>query len=55
MPCLHNLEQALSAYVDGPRLAADTKGPFFRTIGRGTGELTGNWETRGWKVLLDKS
>jgi site-specific recombinase XerD len=40
MPCHHNLEQALSAYVDGARLAADPKGPLFRTIGRGTGELT---------------
>jgi len=40
MPCRHNLEQALSAYVDGARLAADPKGPLFRTIGRGTGELT---------------
>jgi site-specific recombinase XerD len=40
MPCHHNLEQALSAYVDGAALAADPKGPLFRTIGRGTGELT---------------
>jgi len=40
MPCHHNLEQALSAYVDGAGLAADPKGPLFRTIGRGTGELT---------------
>jgi site-specific recombinase XerD len=40
MPCHHNLEQALSAYVDGARLAADPKGPLFRTIGRGTGQLT---------------
>jgi site-specific recombinase XerD len=40
MPCHHNLEQALSAYVDGAGLAADPKGPLFRTIGRGTGQLT---------------
>jgi site-specific recombinase XerD len=40
LPCHHNLEQALSAYVDGAELAADPKGPLFRTIGRGTGELT---------------
>jgi site-specific recombinase XerD len=40
MPCHHNLEQALSVYVDGIGLAADPKGPLFRTIGRGTGELT---------------
>jgi len=40
MPCHHNLEQALAAYVDGAGLAADPKGPLFRTIGRGTGQLT---------------
>jgi len=40
MPCHHNLEQALVAYIDGARLAADPKGPLFRTIGRGTGELS---------------
>lgn len=40
MPCHHNLEQALSAYVDGAGLGADSKGPLFRTIGRGTGPLT---------------
>jgi site-specific recombinase XerD len=41
LPCHHNLEEALSAYVDGAALRADPKGPLFRTIGRGTGELTG--------------
>jgi site-specific recombinase XerD len=40
MPCHHNLEQALAAYINGARLAHDSKGPLFRTIGRGTGELT---------------
>jgi site-specific recombinase XerD len=40
MPCHHNLEQALEAYVDGAGLAGDPKGPLFRTIGRGTGQLT---------------
>jgi site-specific recombinase XerD len=40
MPCHHNLEQALAAYIDGAGLAGDPKGPLFRTIGRGTGELT---------------
>ena len=40
MPCHHNLEQALTAYLDGAGFAADLKGPLFRTIGRGTGELT---------------
>ncbi len=40
MPTHHNLEHALAAYIDGAGLAADPKGPLFRTIGRGTGELT---------------
>ena len=40
MPCHHNLEAYLHAYIDGCGLARDPKGPLFRTIGRGTGELT---------------
>ncbi len=40
MPCHHNLEDYLSAYLDGAGLRGDPKGPLFRTIGRGTGRLT---------------
>jgi site-specific recombinase XerD len=40
MPCHHNLETYLHAYIDGCGLASDPKGPLFRTIGRGTGRLT---------------
>jgi site-specific recombinase XerD len=40
MPCHHNLEEYLSAYVAGAGLDTDPKGPLFRTIGRGTGQLT---------------
>lgn len=40
MPCHHNLEQALAAYIDGAGLAADPKGVLFRTVGRGTNALT---------------
>jgi site-specific recombinase XerD len=40
MPCHHNLEAYLHAYIDGCGLALDPKGPLFRTIGRGTGRLT---------------
>ena len=40
MPCHHNLEAYLHAYLDGTGLADDPKGPLFRTIGRGTGRLT---------------
>ena len=37
MPCHHNLETYLTAYIDGAGLADDSKGPLFRTIGRGKG------------------
>src|SRR5258708_3643593 len=40
MPCHHNLEDYLLAYLDGSGLRDDPKGPLFRTVGRGTGELT---------------
>jgi site-specific recombinase XerD len=40
MPCHHNLETYLSAYIEGAGIAEDPKGPLFRTIGRGTGLLT---------------
>jgi len=40
MPCHHNLEQALAAYIDGAGLTGDPKGYLFRTIGRGTGKFT---------------
>jgi integrase/recombinase XerC len=40
MPCHHNLDEYLTAYLDGAELRGDPKGPLFRTIGRGTGKLT---------------
>jgi site-specific recombinase XerC len=40
MPCHHNLEEYLVAYLDVAGLRGDPKGPLFRTIGRGTGRLT---------------
>lgn len=39
MPCHHNLEIYLHAYIEGACLADDGKGPLFRTIGRGTKRL----------------
>jgi hypothetical protein len=41
MPCHHNLEEYLTAYLDGAGLWDDPKGRLFRTIGRGTNKLTG--------------
>lgn len=40
MPCHHNLEECLTAYIDGCDLREDRKGPLFRTIARGTGRLS---------------
>src|SRR3984893_9959437 len=36
MPCHHNLEEYLIAYLDGGGLRGDPKGPLFRTIRRRT-------------------
>lgn len=40
MPCHHNLDEYLHAYIDGCGLADERKAPLFRTIGRGTGRLS---------------
>ncbi|QEN84742.1 tyrosine-type recombinase/integrase [Labrys sp. KNU-23] len=40
MPCHHNLQAYLQAYIEGCGLTDDAKGFLFRTIGRGTGRLT---------------
>jgi site-specific recombinase XerD len=40
VPCHHTLEEYLHAYLDSTGIANDTKGPLFRTVGRGTGKLT---------------
>ncbi len=40
MPCHHTLEVYLHAYLDGTGIGADPKGWLFRTIGRGTGQLS---------------
>jgi integrase/recombinase XerC len=36
MPCHHNLESYLEAYLNGGGIRQDPKGPLFRTIGRNT-------------------
>ena len=40
MPCHHNLEAWLHAYIEGAGLASDSKRPLFPTISRRTGQLT---------------
>jgi hypothetical protein len=39
MPCHHNLESYLHAYLDGTGKASDPKSPLFPTISRVTGAL----------------
>jgi site-specific recombinase XerD len=41
MPCNHNAEAFLHAYIDGTGIAAEANGPLFRTVGRDS-KLTGN-------------
>jgi hypothetical protein len=38
MPRHHNLEEYLTAYLDGAGLRSDPRDPLFHTIGRGTGQ-----------------
>lgn len=40
MPCHHSLEEYLTAYLEQAGIMGDSKGPLFRTIGRGTARLT---------------
>ena len=40
MPCHHSLEQYLHDYIEQCRLAADPRGPLFRTIARKTKQLS---------------
>ena len=40
LPCHHSLEAYLHAYLDGTGLTSDPQGPLFRTVGRGTEQLT---------------
>ncbi|MGY2737257.1 tyrosine-type recombinase/integrase [Sphingomonas sp. UYP23] len=40
MPCHHNLEEYLTAYLDRCELREDRKAPLFRTIARGTKRLS---------------
>lgn len=40
MPCHHTLEEYLDAYIDAAGLRDKPRSPLFRTIGRGTAELS---------------
>ena len=53
MPCHHNLEEYLLAYIDGCGLKDDPQGPLFRTIGRDTKALTRTAlpQANAWKMI----
>lgn len=40
MPCHHNLEEYLHAYIDAAGIADDAKGPLFRTVDRSSKSLS---------------
>jgi integrase/recombinase XerC len=49
MPCHHNLETYLHAYLAGGGIAADPKGPLFRTIGRMADTSQALTRNRKWR------
>ena len=53
MPCHHNLEEYLVAYLAGAGLRDDPKGPLFRTIGPRTGLLTRTVLPQGERLCDD--
>jgi integrase len=40
VPCHHTLDAYVHAYIDGVGIGGDLNGPLFRTIRRGTGQLS---------------
>jgi hypothetical protein len=53
VPCHHNLEQYLDAYIAAAGIAADRDGPLFRTAAGKTGTLTGNamWQQDAYRMI----
>ena len=54
MPCHHNLETYLTAYIEGAGLADDPKGPLFRTIGRGKPAVDAHAPAPGERLCDDR-
>ncbi len=53
MPCHHNLEEYLDAYIEGASIAGDRKGPLFRSAIGKTGQLSLKPVSRGdvWRMV----
>jgi site-specific recombinase XerD len=53
MPCHHNLEEYLDAYIEAARIGEDRKAPLFRSAIGKTGRLSKNAMTRGdvWRMV----
>lgn len=53
MPCHHNLESYLHAYIDGAGLNSEPRGYLFRTANRKTGSLSGRMMSQAdaWRMV----
>ena len=54
LPCHHNLDAYLEAYISAAGMAGDAKGPLFRTaVDRAGDELTGNamWQQDAYRMI----
>ena len=53
VPCHHNLERYLDAYIDAAGIAGDVDGPLFRTMAGRSGQLTGNalWQQDAYRMI----
>ena len=54
LPCHHHLEDYIEAYIRAASIAADFKGPLFRTaVDRAGDELTGNgmWQQDAYRMI----
>lgn len=51
LPCHHNLEEYLDAYIAAAGIAGDPDGPLFRTTGRKTGKQHPMWQQDAYRMI----
>ena len=51
LPCHHNLEEYLDAYIAAAGIADDLDGPLFRTTGRKTGKQHTMWQQDAYRMI----